>query len=330
MKIAITGANGFEGASLCRYFHNAGHQVIAIGRTKNPHPNLLNYASYLQADILKPIVPLEADVCIHSASLKSDTASYKDLFLSNVEGTLNVVEASKYCSHVIHISSSAVYEFGDSPAKEIDASIENDLTDYGETKLLSEEILHLDIPLAQKRLILRPRAIYGIGDRVLLPRLFNLLKRKTIFCPVESKIKTSLTNIKNVGYAIQLFLNQKELPNLQVFNIADEHVYSLQDEILKLLTEIEEEQLNLISIPGGAINILTRLNSKLKFIRNLNPVLIQSISRNAILDTFCIRKELNYNPENNFQNSRLEIAQWVKNMGGKNAYLSNLAMAPWL
>jgi 2-alkyl-3-oxoalkanoate reductase len=330
VRIAITGANGFVGASLCRYFHRAGHQVIALGRSEKSHPNLLKYASYLQSNILKPIPLLEADVCIHAASLKSDTASYQELFLSNVEGTLNVVEAARYCSHIIHISSSAVYEFGDSPAKEIDANIDSDLSDYGETKLLSEEIMQLDIPINQKRMVLRPRAIYGIGDRILLPRLFNLLKRKTIFCPVESTIKTSLTHVENIGYAIQLFLVDKESPNFQIFNVADEKVYSLQDEIIKLLTAVENRPLKVISIPRGAINILTRLNSKLNFIRQLNPVVIKSISKNALLDTFCIRKELSYNPVHNFQNSHMEIVQWINQMGGKTAYLKSLGIVPWV
>ncbi len=330
MRIAITGANGFEGASLCRYFHREGHEVIAVGATANPHPNLSKYATYLQADILKPIAAFEADVCIHAASLKSDTASYQDLFLSNVEGTLNVVEAAKYCSHIIHISSSAVYEFGEKPAKEIDADIDSDLSDYGETKLLSEEILQMDIPVNQKRLILRPRAVYGIGDRVLLPRLLHLLKRKTIFCPVENKIKTSLTHIDNIGYAIGLFLKDKNSPNFQIFNIADEKIYSLQDEIVEFLTEIENEPLKVISIPRGALNILSRLNSKLSFLKQINPVIIKAINRNALLDTFSIRKELKYQPVRDFQNSHLEISQWIKNMGGKKAYLSQLGIVPWL
>ena len=330
MRIAITGANGFVGAALCRYFYRAGHQVIALGRSEKSHPNLLKYASYLQSNILKPIPYLEADVCIHAASLKSDTSSYHDLFLSNVEGTLNVVEAAKYCSHIIHISSSAVYEFGDSPAKEIDASIDNDLSDYGETKLLSEEIMQLDIPVNQKRMVLRPRAIYGIGDRILLPRLFNLLKRKTIFCPVESNIKTSLTHVENIGYAIELFLANKDSSKFQIFNVADEQVYSLQDKIIQLLTAIENQPLKVISIPRGASNILTRLNSKLNFIRQLNPVVLKSVSNNALLDTFSIRKELSYNPAHNFQNSHMEIVQWINQMGGKKAYLNSLGTVPWI
>ena len=51
MKIGITGANGFVGAALCRYFYKKGHEIIAIGSRENPSQHLLKIAKYIQADI---------------------------------------------------------------------------------------------------------------------------------------------------------------------------------------------------------------------------------------------------------------------------------------
>src|SRR5690606_15645227 len=109
----------------------------------------------------------DADVCIHTAALPSDTDTYKSLIISNVEGTLNVVDAARKCRSFVYISSSSVYEFGQWPVSEDEASLQSSLSDYGETKLLAEEIVDLDIPEHQKRLILRPRAIYGKGEQLL-------------------------------------------------------------------------------------------------------------------------------------------------------------------
>lgn len=330
MKIAVTGANGFVGAALCRYFSQDGHQVMALGTEREPHPNLLKYAEYKYADILKPIELLQADVCIHSTDFIPESASYKELFLNHVEGTLNVVEAARNCKRIIHISSSSVYRFNGKPVKETDASLEVPLTDYGETRLLAEEIINFDIPALQKRLILRPRAVYGVGERFLLPSLLNLLKQKTIFCPVGREVKTSLTHIENIAYAIKLFLRESDPPQLQVFNVADEPVYTVNEQIIQLLSAIEKKPLRVVPIPEKLIYLFTKVNSRLKFLRRLSPAVIKSLNQTAILDTYCIRRKLNYTPQRNFENSYTEIAEWISGMGGPRAYLKQLGNVPWL
>lgn len=330
MKIAITGANEFVGAYLCRYFHAAGHEVLALAKPAEPYPTLLQFASYKQTDILKPFAVIDADVCIHADNYHLETAHYHELFLNHVEGTLNVVEAARNCSFLIHLSSSSVYQFGDRPVKETDANIETALSEYGETKLLAEEVLGYDIPDHQKRLILRPRAIYGVGDTLFLPRLFNLLKGHTIFCTVDKKIKSSLTHVENIAYAIELFLNQKDAENLQIFNVTDDEEYPLCDSITEMLSAIEDRPLELINIPSSPLNAIDRIYSKLTFLKQLNPALFQSIHKNSVLDLHCIREKLVYKPKRNLHNSIAEIARWIKYIGGKKAYSKQISIAPWL
>lgn len=330
MKIAITGANEFVGAYLCRYFHAAGHEVLALAKPNDPAPTLLQFASYKQTDILKPFDILDADVCIHADNYHLETADYHELFLNHVEGTLNVVEAAQNCSFLIHLSSSSVYQFGDQPVSETDATIESNLSEYGETKLLAEEVLTYDIPVNQKRLILRPRAIYGVGDTLFLPRLFNLLKGHTIFCTVDRKVKTSLTHVENIAYAIELFLHQKDGENLQIYNVTDDEEYPICESIVELLSVIEGRQLELINIPSTALNAIDRIYSKLTFLKQLNPALFQSIHKNSVLNLNCIRKNLVYKPPRNLHNSINEIARWIKYVGGKKAYNAQLSAAPWM
>jgi len=297
---------------------------------EEPHPNLLKIEVYISWDNLKPLKEFDADVCIHIPEELPEPVSYKDLFLHEVEGTINVVDAAKNCRQLIFISSSSVYKFNGLPVKESEACIENQLSDHGETKLLAEEVIGYEIPIDQKRLILRPRAIYGVGDQMLLPRLFNLLKNKTIFCPVPRQVETSLTHIDNLAYAIDLFLMREDAPNLQVLNVADEEPYDLCNHIQLMLTAIEEQPLKIISIPFKALNVFERLNSKLNFIKRLNPILMGSVNKTSILDLHCIKKELQYKAPRNLNNSYAEIAEWIQSLGGKSAYLNQLNAAPWL
>jgi len=324
LKIAITGANEFLGSFLCEYFYSAGHEVIAVGKQKLPPPDL-KFSAYQQTDLLNPFPAFDADACIHAATYHSETAAYPELFLHHVEGTLNVVEAAKHCSHLVFISSSSVYEFGIHPVKETDARIEAKLSDYGETKLLAEEVLSYEIPASQKRLILRPRVIYGIGDNFFLPKLFDLVKDGTIFSPVDKNIKTSLTHIENIAYAIGLFFRQKEAESLQIYNVADESVYLLTDTIREILSAIEDHPLHVVHVPLKPLSAIDKLYSKLHFIKKLHPAILDAIHQNSVLDLHCIQKGLHYKPGRNFQNSVAEIAGWIKSMGGKKAYLQQLS-----
>ncbi len=50
MKVLITGATGFVGAHLVRYFSAMGFEIIALGRSLKPPKNLLKLASYISFD----------------------------------------------------------------------------------------------------------------------------------------------------------------------------------------------------------------------------------------------------------------------------------------
>ncbi|MEJ7693043.1 NAD(P)-dependent oxidoreductase [Daejeonella sp.] len=329
MKIAITGANGFVGAALCRYFHNKGHEIQAIGNREKPNQNLLKTATYIRADITGVIEPINADVCIHAAALASDTDTYKNLILSNVEGTLNVVEAAKKCRSFVHISSSSVYQFKNHPVKEDEATIQSELSNYGETKLLAEDIVELDIPDHQKRLILRPRAIYGIGDRILLPRLLRLVQGKFLLCPFRKGAQSSLTHVDNIGYAIELYLEQTEPAQLQIFNITDDQPYLLRDLAVDCSSAVEKRKLLPLTLPESLVKMLLFLNSKNNPANIISKPVLKSMGNNSVLDISKIKNELKYQPSKNFHNSCAEIVSWVDSFGSSKNYLKQLSEAPW-
>lgn len=329
MKIAITGANGFVGAALCRYFHSEGHEILAIGNRETPNRNLLKVAGYIKEDITGVMNLIDADVCIHAAALASDTDTYKNLILSNVEGTLNVVEAARNCRFFIHISSSSVYQFKGLPVTEDDASIQSELSDYGETKLLAEDIVELDIPEHQKRLILRPRAIYGVGDRILLPKLLSLVKGNFLLCPFKKETQSSLTHIDNIGYAIDLYLARKDQKQFQVFNITDEKPYLLWELALECASAVKKVNLIPLGLPAPIVRMFLLLNTKKGVVRNISKPVLQSMENNSVLDISLIKRELNYRPTKNFHNSCSEIASWVHSFGTPNSYLKQLIDAPW-
>jgi nucleoside-diphosphate-sugar epimerase len=93
----------------------------------------------------------------------------------NVEGTRAVAEAAHAVgARLIHVSSLAAAGPASAAAPRAEDDPPNPLTPYGRSKLASEEIVTGTAGLAWT--ILRPAAVYGPGDRAMLP-LFRLANR---------------------------------------------------------------------------------------------------------------------------------------------------------
>lgn len=320
MKIAITGINGFIGGCLANHFVKEGHQVSGIGR-QNALASFVNpKCEYMQADITKKLSILEADVVIHSAGLASDKSPYEKLFLNNVTGTRNVVDASKGVTCFVYVSSSSVYSFTDQPMKENEAGLNrNSLSDYGKTKLLSEELV-LEKCKAASLHILRPRAVYGVNDRLILPRLLKLVKGNSIILPAHITKSISLTNIDNFIHAVQLCIGNKT--QTKIYNVADERIYSLEETLKQLLSAATGKNLTTTKVPSSLWNGLISLNELVKFNRNLSRFGSDQITKTALMDISSVKAELNYSPKKYMDNSTAEISEWLNQNGGWKKYMN--------
>ena len=157
MKILITGAAGFIGANLCEYMLEKGYTVIGLdnfvtGHAYNlnkfkEHPNFL----FIEGDIRDLATCLKAtenvDYVLHQAALGSVPRSILNPITTNevnVNGFLNMLEASKQnnIKRFVYAASSSTY--GDSKAlPKIEKNIGKPLSPYAITKYVNE--LYADI-----------------------------------------------------------------------------------------------------------------------------------------------------------------------------------------
>jgi len=311
MKTIITGATGSLGAYLTRYFAMNGHEVLAIGRDKSPPENLLKYAKYITLDITKPFELPDADVCIHAAALSDDKASPSELYAPNVTGTQNVATASKHCGKFIQISSSSVYLPQDKSIAEELAGNQNNrlLSPYGKSKLMAEDVL-LKTTEHQACFILRPRAFYGAGDRVILPRILKLVKKNVFNRPGKMNLSVSLTHYANIASAVGLCI-QSEKKGIHIYNLADDKVYILVDIIRKIISELYQKELPEHEIKIGFLKMLAFFK-----IGGITPLLVRSFTKDMVLDISKIKSELNYKPMVDFDSQLLEMGNWVRSIGG--------------
>jgi nucleoside-diphosphate-sugar epimerase len=324
MKIIITGATGSLGAHLVRHFAIAGHAVLATSRAAAPPPRLLEFAKYFPADISKPFTLPDADVIIHCAALADDHAGREALTAANITGTRNVCEAAKHIPKFIHVSSASVYPLLNRPVTESDSALSDErlLSPYGFTKLRSEEIVQ-ETCAAASCFILRPRGIYGIGDRVLLPRALDLVRNGKMISPGAMDVRSSMTHFENFAHAVDCCIKSHKT-GVHIYNVTDAQPEILFDTLKQLLDAVHGTALPVKHVPISMIRLLSLFG-----LRGLTPMFIRTITKDSVLDISKIVQELNYTPHQTFHASLPALAGWVNNLGGVAALKQRKNDLPW-
>ncbi len=181
VRLLLTGSNGFLGSHVADDAKARGWEVVGLGRRPVPSTEV---DTYLRHDLAAPL-PADAvagpvDAVVHCAALASPWAPPRDFVTANVDGTRHVL---RWAAHhgmppVVYVSSSSVlYRDADqldltenSPVPPDDEQINT----YARTKRIGERIV---ARYPGRHVVLRPRAIIGADDPVLLPRILRLARR---------------------------------------------------------------------------------------------------------------------------------------------------------
>ncbi len=328
-RIFITGATGFVGATLVRHFAARGWEVTASGRTDPPKP-LLDLARYVRADIQQGLPRQTADVVVHAAALASDSAPWSDLKRANVDGTRHVFEATRYCRCFIYISSSSVYDSQNAIHFEDEPVDYQQLSPYGRSKRLAEDWLLEQDWEGRILCILRPRAVYGVGDRVLLPRLLRLVKFGQIMAPGDMRVLSSLTHVDHLAAAVECCasLQVSENSNRQILNVADAKPYEMREVVQRLLSEIHGKELTFRALPIRPLRLLANCLERLHLANQFTPYSLAAVSQHCVLDIQRIKTNIGYQPELHFWKALPQIASWIKNIG-TNRFKTAFENLPW-
>ncbi|MEL6636073.1 MAG: NAD(P)-dependent oxidoreductase [Bacteroidota bacterium] len=327
MKIAITGATGSLGSHLVRHFSSRGHEIIALGRSKKPPSALLDAVSeYIRADISTTVPRLEVDCCIHSAALASDRGLYERFYQVNVEGTERVFEAVR-TPLFIHISSASIYDFSGHPIREDQVDPDAILSNYGKTKWLAESFLQKQSQRRRSIVSLRPRAIYGTHDRVLLPRILKLVRNNKIIIPGDGMIPISMTHVSNLITGIERVIEQQP-KGFHAYNIADERTYLLREVIEQVIFGLHGKILPVKEIPIRWIKSFVKMADSLKIPISYSAQSIAYVTESMVLDLTKIKKQLQYEAITDFDLELANILDWGNHIGIKKIRKA-AANLPW-
>ena len=311
MKIIVTGATGSLGGAIVRHLAKKGHQIIACGTLPEPPKELQNIADYLEIDITGTFELPDADVCIHAAALSDDKAAYPDLHKTNVDGTLNVMKATTNCPHFVYVSSSSVYVPSPELLTEEDAggTKKIKLSLYGKSKWAAENLIRQN-PMHKHIDILRPRALYGPGDKMILPRMLKMEKNGALQVPGGLIAKISMTHYENFNHALDLCLATPKA-GIRTYNISDSNSYVLIDVMRKFTRSFYGKTLPEKKTPIALLKFLAVFQ-----IGGITPLLVRSLTNDMVLNIDKIKTELGYNPKVTLDNSLPELKTWVEKVGG--------------
>lgn len=234
MKAIITGATGGLGRNLVEFLLAQGWQIIAFGRNKAIGERLgCEFHAFDLSDAAQTQQYFQAaDVVFHCAALSSPWGRYEDFYKANVLATANVLHAMKHyeIGKLVHVSTPSIY-FDFQPHLQLSEYFlpEQFVNYYAQTKYQAEQLIRAS---EVDSVILRPRAIFGEYDTVLVPRLEHVAARGFLPLVKNRQVMVDVCYVGNVVHALYLaactqlpkgatfnITNQQPLPIKQVFTL---------------------------------------------------------------------------------------------------------------
>jgi nucleoside-diphosphate-sugar epimerase len=310
MRIIITGATGFIGRNLAERFNEDGIEVVATGRNESVGKMLKRGKIEFVAADIKNKTQLEkafspADIVVHCAAKAGVWGKYKEFYETNVIGTKNVINAciKNSIKRIIFISTPSVYFDGRHRLNILeDDPISEKQFSYGKTKLMSESDLLSSENIGLKSIILRPRAVYGKYDNIIIPHILKLSEKRKFPLINNGQALTDITYIGNLVDAVRNCFSASDDAWNEIYNISNGDPISIKEWFLKVL-EIFDRPFKPKNIPepiAKKIAVIMEILSHLPF-SDKEPTLTRfSVGYMARSMTMSIGKagqKLNYSPK---------------------------------
>jgi nucleoside-diphosphate-sugar epimerase len=325
MRVLLTGSTGFLGyRALEKLSGNpAITHITAAGRTiKDTH--YLNHPKieYRLGDLCDSSyvnrITTNIDCLIHAAALSSPWGKYEAFRKANIITQDNCLKAAHKngISRFIYISSPSIYfnEADRNFIKETAPLPLRFINDYAKTKYAAEIALtKMTIPYV----ILRPRAIIGRGDTVIMPRIIKAFEDGRLKIIGDGKNIVDLTSAINIAYAIELSLFCKEEALNQDYNITNDEPVLLWECIEIMLNRLgytfpkKKLPYPLVKMVAAIMEIKSRITDNKE--PSLTKYGVGTLAKSFTMDISKAKSLLNYTPLMNTAEAIDEFAGWHLN-----------------
>ena len=217
MRVFLTGGSGLLGSYAAKELRAAGHQVVALHRRASDVSALTGVGCELVEGDARDGAAALAELMVgcthvvHGAALVYSGRDWGAIEAVNVGGTRAVLEAAAEVgvTHAVHLSSVAVYGTQKGPVDEdtpIDGPVpESDF--YARSKRLAEVVAReIERERGLAITVLRPCAVYGERDRLLVPAVARMVRAPLVFLLGPGRNALPVVYAGNVAVAIRLAL----------------------------------------------------------------------------------------------------------------------------
>ena len=332
MKTLVTGATSGLGANAARYLAAQRQAVRATGRDRRAGQALeaegiefvpVDLANAAAKDIDRLLDGI--DIVWHCAALSSPWGRYEDFHQANMTATTRLAEraAQRGVRRFVHISTPSLYfdyrHRVDIPETFRPARYVNH---YANTKAQAEASLRaiaLSYP-GTTVAILRPRAIFGPHDRVLLPRILRVLRERDGRLPLPrgGVARFDLTYVENVIHAMQLATTREDLPSGEVFNITNGEPATLRDVLAAIFVPLGVAY-RIVALPYPVLDAAARAMQAYASLSGAEPALtrysVGTLNYDMTLDIEKARRMLGYQPIVPLSEGIELTVRWIQSHG---------------
>lgn len=322
-RVLVTGASGFIGSHVALHLHAAGHEVIASGRDAARLGVLAAAGLHTRAgDLCRDALPAlvdGAEAVVHCAALSSPWGG-RELFLAaNVLATRRLLDAARQCGvqRFVHFSSPSIYfrladqlntpEAFEPPRRWINA--------YAESKWLGEQCVREAASAGLSSVVLRPRAVFGEGDRAIFPRLLALAERGWFPRIGDGAAQIDVTCVANVVGAVEACLRPGTPADGRAYNITNGEPMTVS-ELLGQLFRALDLKVRMIPLPRQVALLLGALSETVanslpgRPEPRLSRYGVGVLGFSQTLDISAARQQLGYAPRTSVADGIDRFARW--------------------
>jgi len=256
---------------------------------------------------------------VHCAALSSPWGRAEDFQRANVTATQRLLEAARRngVRRFIHLGSPSIY-FRFRDQYDVGEDFEPPtrwITEYARSKWESECVVRTASDARLQTLILRPRAVFGEGDRAILPRLLAAAQRGWFPLVDGGRALIDVTHIDNL-VALVAHCVDADLPgNGRAYNVRNAEPVRVHALLKTLFDELAVDT-RLVGLPRAPALALAALSEGVARLRRGQPE--PKLTRYGIgvlgfsqtLDITRARRELGYAPQMSTEAGLARFARW--------------------
>jgi nucleoside-diphosphate-sugar epimerase len=320
-SVFITGANGFIGSNLCKYFLAKGFTVHGLVRPSSDLHFLEGLAvNLVQGDLTRPdsvSFPPAIDIFIHSASLVSDTASaqrcHDEIYLMTVNLVARLRQQCPGLKKFIYISTALTLGYNKMDISEKNPGESALRLPYAQYKRNTE--LFLLEQFAANRfpvVIMRPTDVYGPHDRTSCFHMLEGCEHGVPLITGHGNWYFGFCYVDNLSQAVYL-ASQSAVSLGQAYTVSNNTLITWRQFFSGLQHGLGKKQRIYmpVTVANGAAAVMEALHAlHPRFDPPINFYRIRRITHNTTYDVSKTIAELGYSPDTDTKSQIQRIVDW--------------------